>query len=99
MNEWKSVITDPPIMDRNIYGWPTTTPVLAFDRYKEMYVVTREQVDEDCTTEWYTTDSERNCVTEDVLYWIPLPEPTEEMLNNKYCRHEDYICPNWTNTK
>lgn len=74
MNTWRHV-SNPPVMDQNDCGWPTSKPVLGFDRVGNMLVVTREQIDPDFPAVWYTSDSERWTVTGEILYWMPLPPP------------------------
>ena len=77
MSAWRSVI-DPPLLDQEEFGWPTSGPVLAFYKDRGMGVVTYEwqdPSDPNYPREWYSCDSERWLVTDYLTHWMPLPPP------------------------
>lgn len=73
MNEWTEASTPPPL-DRDLYGWPSSAPVLVFLPSGCMRVATYERMDEGSEARWLSDDSERWDITERVRYWRPLPE-------------------------
>ena len=74
MSDWIDV-SNPPSMDPSEYGWPMSKPVLCFTRTSDLRITTFEQVDEDYPSEWYSSDSERWNITDQITHWCALPDP------------------------
>ena len=70
---WKPV-TEPPELVGGDWGELTSEPVLVFTNSESMKVATFEHWPAD-ELRWMTTCSERWDITNDVLFWQPLPEP------------------------
>lgn len=70
--DWISV-DSPPVMSENLYGWPSSPPVLVWDGWTQR-IAYIEQMDEDAKPSWRSACSE-GWTLKNLKCWTPLPPP------------------------
>jgi hypothetical protein len=77
---WKLISDPPPILFEK-YGWGTSGPVLGHYRCGTIRTVVLEKLDEDEPGRWYSDCSEHWRIHDgDLTHWMPLPEgPTKKV--------------------
>lgn len=72
MNTW-TLVSTPPSMCLNEYGWPTSEPVLCFTKSGKMIIATYEQVYKEFPPIWFSYDFVGRDVTKQITHWCILP--------------------------
>jgi hypothetical protein len=76
MTEWKPVTEPPELLEDEWYD-KTSNPVLVFTKYSTMRVAVLQKWLDFSKPTWRTTCSEAWDITDDVLFWQPLPAPPQ----------------------